>query len=214
MNLSTKRILNIGLFTVFAITISCTNKTIKSDGSVKEETANEKVAETTEPLVLYKPINDSLVVFDSISGYINDDEFLDFILVCHSKNESETEYDEYERVTYIYVGLADGSYRQHTVNIGAVLCKHCGGVYGDPYDGFSINPKNGFSIVHYGGSNYRWTIYTDFHYTAEMDRFFLVETVNTSFTTFDPDKEEVSTKTTENFGVVYFNGFDVNDYRE
>ncbi|GAA4503031.1 hypothetical protein GCM10023172_27220 [Hymenobacter ginsengisoli] len=45
----------------------------------------------------------------------------------------------------------------------AVLCKECGGVFGDPFAGLDI-AKGVLSIYHYGGSSWRWAVTGKFRY--------------------------------------------------
>jgi hypothetical protein len=161
----------------------------------------------------YLPIDDTLIVIDSIAGFLNDDDFKDYILVCKSQNESDTEYDEYDRKSYIYVGQQNGIYKLHSSNVGSVLCKNCGGVFGDPYDGFTIDPKIGFSITHYGGSNFRWGILSKFVYDKSIDNWVLTSVENTNFSTNEPDKVDTELFTNEQFGTVYFQDFKVDSYR-
>ncbi len=189
----------------------CNDTTSESKNTV---IATTKDSISTENYLPYTPIEDTLLVIDSIAGLLNNDELLDYILVCRSINESETEYDEYDRKSFIYLGQANGVYNQHSSNVGAVLCKNCGGIFGDPFETITIEPGNQFSISHYGGSNYRWSILSKFNYDSIADNWVLQSVENSSFTTFEPDNVETVVFTKEKFGTVYFQDFDVNEHRE
>lgn len=190
------------------------SETKNSEFENKNTNKSDTLDTITPNYATYVPIDDTLIVIDSIAGLLNDDELLDYILVCKSQNESETEYDEYDRKSFIYVGQQNGVYKLHSTNIGAVLCKNCGGVFGDPYDGINIDSKKGFSITHYGGSNFRWGILSKFTYDITVDNWVLTSVENSSFSTNDPENVESILLTSEQFGTVYFQNFDVNMYLE
>ncbi len=190
------------------------SETKTSESENKNTNKSDTLDTITPNYANYVPIDDTLIVIDSIAGLLNDDELLDYILVCKSQNESETEYDEYDRKSFIYVGQQNGVYKSHSTNIGAVLCKNCGGVFGDPYDGINIDSNKEFSITHYGGSNFRWGILSKFTYDITLDNWVLTSVENSSFSTNDPENEETNVLTNEQFGTVYFQNFDVNMYLE
>lgn len=189
--------------TLFFICLSCTETSPSSSNDAQKKDAT----------MLTQAIDDTLIVIDSIAGFLNNDDLMDYILVCKSKNESETEYDEYQRKTYLYIGQSNGSYLQHSSNIGAVLCKNCGGIFGDPYSGISIEPKNGFTINHYGGSNFRWELSSQFNYDQITDNWILVRQENISYSVFEPENIETEIFTSDHFGTVTFQEFDINNYQ-
>ena len=68
----------------------------------------------------------------------------------------------------------------------AILCKDCGGIFGDPFAGIEIN-KNVLSINHYGGSNWRWGYTHRFRY-QENDFFLIGQTSNSYWSVENCDK--------------------------
>lgn len=67
-----------------------------------------------------------------------------------------------------------------------VMCKQCGGVFGDPFSDVVIH-KGILVVDHYGGSNWRWTYSTKFRY--QEGSFCLAgQTRNSFFNVGDCDK--------------------------
>lgn len=68
---------------------------------------------------------------------------------------------------------SDKGYRLAGKSSSALLCKSCGGVYGDPFAALQI--RNGIlQIDHYGGSAWRWTVTQKFRY--QQDGLYLIGT--------------------------------------
>lgn len=63
----------------------------------------------------------------------------------------------------------------------ALLCRGCGGQYGDPFNGLDI-AKGVLSISHYGGSSWRWTVTAKFRY-QQGDFYQIGDTYNLMQTT-------------------------------
>lgn len=55
----------------------------------------------------------------------------------------------------------DGQLRPWAASEGPVLCRTCGGIFGDPLEGLSIR-DHVLRVSHYGGSNWRWSIVDSF----------------------------------------------------
>ena len=53
---------------------------------------------------------------------------------------------------------------------GVMLCKKCGGIFGDPFEGLDIE-KDVLTMYHYGGSSWRWNI--TFKYSGRIVFTFL-----------------------------------------
>jgi hypothetical protein len=67
-----------------------------------------------------------------------------------------------------------------------VLCKGCGRIFGDPYDGITIR-KGYFSIEHYGGSSWRWTRIITFKYDLKSRNFKLHKDAGVSYHNTEED---------------------------
>ena len=84
----------------------------------------------------------------------------------------------------------------------AVLCKTCGGVMGDPFEDISFG-KNKFTIMHYGGSNWRWSINTTFAWSNIDKQWQLIEQEESSFIASNPENMRTCTfKPPKDFGKI------------
>jgi len=129
--------------------------------------------------------NDYDTLDDGVArGDLNKDGIEDIVIVIGSKWEQDENWSEKAsdsnvapRLLIILFGT-DSGYVQIAKNDKAILCKDCGGIFGDPFAGIEIN-KNVLSINHYGGSNWRWGYTHKFHF-QDKD-FFLIGQIKYSF---------------------------------
>ncbi|MFC0771932.1 hypothetical protein [Terrimonas alba] len=140
-------------------------------------------------------------ILDSASGDLNKDRLKDYVLIL--KADEEEEHADTTRPLLLLMGTARDQYQLLARNDSVVLCKSCGGVFGDPYAGITIK-NNFFSIEHYGGSNWRWTRIITFRYDTKSKQFILHRDAGESFHTFDPDKRKLELYGKENFGKLLF----------
>ncbi len=124
-------------------------------------------------------------LLDSTSGDLNKDEIRDVILIL--KNDLEDTNGDTTRPLLILHGTKSKTYTLVAKNDHVVLCKNCGGVYGDPYESL-VAKSNFFSVEHYGGSNWRWTRIITFKYDVKTKQYVLHRDAGISFHVFDPDK--------------------------
>ncbi|HAN79104.1 MAG TPA: hypothetical protein DCQ31_15730 [Bacteroidales bacterium] len=188
--------------------ISCGSKPETTDTPIAKVVKNQFGLAVSEHLLTFVPAGFS--VFDTIPGDLNLDQYPDMVLIL--KNDLE-EVDSlamdnpYERPLLLLTGQTDGTYKLAAKNNKTVMCKMCGGSFGDPYTGVTI--KNGrFSVEHYGGSSWRWAKVISYLYNTEQGKWFLVRIGNDSFHSAEPDKVETTIKTDKEFGSVLFENFD------
>lgn len=139
-------------------------------------------------------------VLDFASGDLNRDEFpTDVVLALHKTDEADDDL----RPLLLLLRGPDGRLKFAARNDNVVMCKGCGGAFGDPWSGIVI--KDGyFSAEHYGGSSARWTHIVTFGYDAEKPGWLLHKVGGDSFMVSDPDTVETTVKTVEDFGEVPF----------
>src|SRR4051812_48533143 len=95
------------------------------------------------------------------NGDLNTDGTDDVVLALYNATEKE-DMDSLNvdsiapRLLVILLGTTNG-YIQSETSSAALLCRGCGGIFGDPFNGISIE-KSVLVISHYGGSNWRWSI--------------------------------------------------------
>lgn len=75
-----------------------------------------------------------------------------------------------QRLLIILFGTKTG-YEQSVITSKAIMCKDCGGIFGDPFAGIAII-GNVLEIYHYGGSNWRWSYTHKFRYQG--NGFYLI----------------------------------------
>ncbi len=143
---------------------------------------------------------------DHITGDLNNDKKADAILVLkiigedslydNFNGEGDSAYSENPRPLLLLIRQADGKLKQIIRNDKAIMCRHCGGVFGDPYEGISIHP-GGFDINFYGGSSWRWAYHFSFLYKPLKKNWYLVKEIQTSFQAGDPEATRKDVTITE-----------------
>jgi len=135
--------------------------------------------------------------FDYVTGDLNGDKKPDAILILKQPGEDSLYGEETPRPMLLLIRQADGKLKQAARNDNAIMCRHCGGVFGDPYEGVQIY-TGGFSISFYGGSSWRWAYHYEFAYKPAKKNWYLVKEFQTSFHMSEPEKfNDVSIEETE-----------------
>jgi len=143
-------------------------------------------------------------ILDTVTGDLNRDKYRDLLVVL--KLSIEENNSEATRPLLIYLGQKSGVLKLIARNDNVVLCRNCGGIYGDPYSRMVI--KNGyFTIEHYGGSNWRWTRYITFKYSSKDSKWYLHKDGGDSYHISDPNTVKTEVKTTKDFGTIEFDNF-------
>ena len=142
-------------------------------------------------------------MMNTMTGDLNRDAYTDLLMIV--RDDSDT-----TRRLLVLIGDADGNFTRAAENANVVMCKECGGVWGDPYDGLAI--KNGyFSVEHYGGSSWRWTKIITFKYNEAQKTWLLHRDAGVSFHTSDPEgKEEEIVEHQEEYGKLKFADYKYN----
>ncbi|MDN3584336.1 hypothetical protein [Mucilaginibacter flavus] len=112
------------------------------------------------------------------TGDLNHDNYADVILVLKYNHEADS--DQAARPLLILLGKPGGKLSLFARNDSVVLCKACGGVFGDPFDGIEIKGRY-FTIDHYGGSRFKWTRMITFKYDPIKKDFILHKDAGVSF---------------------------------
>lgn len=140
-------------------------------------------------------------LLDSTSGDLNKDGIKDLIVVL--KNNLEETNPDTTRPLLILHGTKTKGYTLAAKNTHVVLCKNCGGIFGDPYERLVVK-NNFFSVEHYGGSNWRWTRIITFKYNVNTKQYILHRDAGISFHTSNPDKTTNVTTNEKNFDKLLF----------
>ena len=123
-------------------------------------------------------------LLDWKTGDINQDQRMDAILICRQPME-DSSWDEFlPRPFLVLIRQSDGKLKQLLRNDRAIMGRHDGGVWGDPYQ--SLNLFNGgFRFSFYGGSNWRWVYEYEFRWNAVRKQWLLTHESSGSFNSLD-----------------------------
>ncbi len=104
-------------------------------------------------------------VLKQAEGDLNQDSLNDALLALGSDNENtpEGEYAENNRHLLVLLKKSDGGYHLAVTNNNIILCKGCGGVFGDPFNTLAVE-RGAIVIGNYGGSSERWGTTYRFRY--------------------------------------------------
>ena len=191
------------------------NQTLSQDSNIEQaniESFKEEIENLPNDLARFIP--DNYAVLDTAAGDLNLDGIPDLILVLR-KNGEDTLSDVIDhpekRPLLILLRDTDNELKLTRKNDNTVLCIDCGGVMGDPYMGITI--RNGyFSVEHYGGSSWRWTRIITYKFSKQDNEWYLHKDGSESYHASVPEKIETIIKTTNDFGKVKFDEFDI--YKE
>lgn len=146
-------------------------------------------------------------LLDYVTGDLNGDKKEDAILLAKQPGEDSIMEEELKRPMIILTRQANGKLKQVFRNDNAILCRHCGGVFGDPYESISINPGS-FEIIFYGGSSWRWGYTYNFKYNALKKNWYLASEKQVNFHSGDPEgTTKVSLVTAAELGEIPFSAF-------
>ncbi|HTA61315.1 MAG TPA: hypothetical protein VK835_02620 [Bacteroidia bacterium] len=126
-------------------------------------------------------------ILDKAQGDLNQDGYQDYIVIL--RNNLDTSFGDTARPLLIIHGQQNGTYNLVEQNSNVVLCKTCGGAFGDPYSAITIK-NNYFSVEFYGGSNWRWSRVITFKYNLLTKSYILHKDAGESFNALEPDKTE------------------------
>ena len=155
-----------------------------------------------QSLVSFVPKN--YAILDTVYGDLNMDANTDAILILKVKSEKDT--SNANRPLLILEGISKDQYKLAGRNDHIVFCASCGGGMGDPYHGATIE-KGSFSIMHYGGSTWRWTQIIMFTYQVKTGKYILQSDKGESFNSTEPSKIKIIKNQKGNWGKVSFEDY-------
>ena len=140
--------------------------------------------------VMFLPAGYELL--DYVQGDLNNDKRMDAILIAKKQGEDTVMDENVKRPMILLTRQTNGKLKHTLRNDNAILCRTCGGVFGDPYEGVMIIP-GGFEMLFYGGSSWRWGYTFTFNYNHAKKNWFLTTEKQVRFQAGDP---ETTTKET------------------
>ncbi len=151
-------------------------------------------------------------ILDTTTGYINNDNLIDLIIIYKIDDSNDTVSgitDTAKRPLLIYFGKDIDNFTLVAYNENVVWSYDYGGGWGDPYKDVSIE-KGLFTIMHYGGSSTRWEEDITFNYSAKDSELYLFKVFYESSSIINLDEEGTEKiKTVKDFGVIPFEKFNI-----
>jgi hypothetical protein len=142
-------------------------------------------------------------------GDLNRDQLDDYILVLQKEG---AESQDANRPLLILIQTPAKSFTLAKRNDKVVYCENCGGAMGDPFQQIEIQ-KNGFTVSHYGGSAWRWSVDYRFGYSRRDNTWQLVKVTKTNFHASSPEEPEVKVETPpRDYGKIAIDDFDPENY--
>ena len=124
---------------------------------------------------------------DYVAGDLNGDKKPDAILILKIPGEDTIMEESPTRPFLLLIRQADGKLQKLVRNDSIIMCRQCGGVFGDPYNGIKLTPS-GFNLSFYGGSSWRWSYNYQFVYRATGKSWFLLKEKQSNYHAGDPEK--------------------------
>ncbi len=193
--------------------VSTENITSKNELTNKEDSLLGEIEQDfVSTLPLMEHVWEGYQLIDTFGGDLNNDSKKDYIMVLKKPNEAKTS-DVTENPTLrpllILTQHNNGEFIMETTNDKTVLCVNCGGSMGDPFMGVTIK-ENQFSVEHHGGSRYQWSRNITFKYDVTKKGWLLYKDDYESIDIHNIESEGTKNiKTAKDFGVVYFDAFNV-----
>lgn len=149
-------------------------------------------------------------------GDLNGDGLRDVLLVLERQPErvAVDPVEDGQRSLLILLRRSDGSLDLAKRNDRVILCASCGGIFGDPFVAVKAGNR-GFTIFHYGGSNWRWSTEYRFQHSRRDDTWQLTRVREESYHTAHPDRVERKTyQPPRDFGKIDIADFDPDTWRQ
>ena len=154
------------------------------------------------------PAGQTLLTWEAAD--LNRDGHTDLVTVSEASARQE---DDGPRLLQVWLRQPDGKLKAAVRNERAVMCRQCGGVFGDPFEGVQTQ-AGGFTLLHYGGSSWRWREDFRFAWSRRDQTWQLVAVDSLSYHTSDPDNEKKQhARPPRDFGLINLADFDYENWQ-
>lgn len=146
-------------------------------------------------------------LLDYETGDLNGDGRKDVVLVLKRAGEDTLDMDDPNNARPLLL-LTRQSNNKLTLaarNDELIMCRQCGGIFGDPYEGITVG-KNMLTINFYGGSAWRWGMEYQFRYNATTKNWMLEKETDIYYHNAEPDKMKTTVYKKEELGAVAITG--------
>lgn len=114
---------------------------------------------------------------EQAEGDLNNDGLVDIAAVLEKEDISQEAPD---RAIMVAFGQEDHTYKRSVIAEHAVMSANEGGIYGDPFEGLTIE-KGVLVLRHVGGSNWRW--YNTYRFRYQDEAWYLIGATTGSYFT-------------------------------
>ena len=156
-------------------------------------------------------------VLDYIIGDLNNDKRPDAMMVLKLIGEDTLMLDnekDAKRPLLLLIRQANGKLKLAKRNDDVVMCRQCGGMYGDPYVGIKISPGS-FILQFYGGSpSWRWGFDYSFRFNSLKKDWFIEQELESLYHMTEPDKSRDLNIGVEELGEISFEKYKPHDDSE
>jgi hypothetical protein len=154
------------------------------------------------------PAGQTLLTWEAAD--LNRDGRVDLVTVSEASAQQD---DDGPRLLQVWLRQPDGKLKLAIRSERAVMCRQCGGVFGDPFEGIQTQ-AGGFTLLHYGGSNWRWREDFRFAWSRRDQTWQLVAVDSLSFHTSAPDKQTSKhARPPRDFGLINLADFDYENWQ-
>lgn len=136
-------------------------ESIRIETQDKEILQEAKTKQTHYENKLADYIPDNYFVLDSAMSQFNNETIVAYVIAPEEEKKDPND-ESHDRMLLVLRKIGN-TYEKMASNAKVVLCKSCGGVFGDPFVGIGLK-NNVLNISHYGGSAWRWGNSQTFRY--------------------------------------------------
>jgi hypothetical protein len=143
------------------------------------------------------------------------DGLKDFVLVLERQKAqaSDPDIEDRQRPLLILLRRPGGAIEEVKRNEKLVYCSTCGGTMGDPFQQLRAGPRT-FTVSHYGGSGWRWSVDYRFNYSRRDKAWQLVRVEESSFHAGAPHKVKTAVYTPpKHYGKIDIADFDPENWK-
>lgn len=158
-------------------------------------------------------VPEGFAIKDTAFGDLNSDKKMDVVLIIYNLNEDDKDFEDTAmnigRPLLVLIQQSNGKLTLAKRNDNMIMCKQCGGMMGDPFEGITIK-NNAFTLQFYGGSSWRWGDTYGFSWNAKQQTWQLTTESHVTFQSGDPEAtmkktnipaSEISDLTIDNFNI-------------
>ncbi len=132
-------------------------------------------------------------VLDWATEDLNGDKRKDYVLILRKQGEDtagvESDIWEIHRPFLLITREKENKLKLVVENNSIIMCRYCGGVLGDPYNGITLKTGE-IQLNFFGGSGFRWSVTLFFRFDPLKNNWLLQEENHWSYDAAQPELNE------------------------